>query len=57
MKFVMLSNLQKIKDSGAGFILRDKNGLPTLASTKKLGQSNVICDEASSLRAGLQTAQ
>ena len=44
------------KDSAAGFVLRDRNGVPILGSAKKLGLSTVICAEASGLKAGLQAA-
>ena len=45
---VLLSN-----KAAAGFILRDSNGTPILASTKNLGKTNVLCAEAAALRAGL----
>ena len=37
----------------AGFILRNHDGVPLLASAKKIGRTNVLCAEASALRAGL----
>ena len=42
--------------ASAGFVLRNCEGMPILASAKSLGKSNVIVAEAVALRAGLQAA-
>ena len=42
--------------ASAGFILRNTDGNPLLASSNSCGKSNVLCAEAFALRAGLYAA-
>ena len=42
--------------ASSGFILRNSNGKPLLASSKLIGKSNVLCAEAFALKVGLHAA-